>query len=345
MSRYPKPKEKKRKKSFWIKLVIIAILVLIIWYTFKGSFADIVTELATTTPKLVTVICVSSVLYHLVEAWVLYPMARHYNPDFKYYQAVTVAFYCSFYRLSTLGSGGGVAAVYYFGRHGIGYAEALGFYTVQYVVHKAAIALFSGFFFVLNWTYMSAHYARYGRILLLAYALTCLICIGLVLFMVSKWFHGLIMKLLQHFNKSGRFDEAFEKVEFFISVMETSVVELAHDHKLIVLSVLKNMLKCVFWYAIPFFILLPEHLVRLVDALSVTSLSVMAAAVIPSPAGLGSSEFVLTSLYSVIVGVEKAGAVAVLYRIATFIFPFALGFFFVIGERVFRRKAAIKAGE
>ena len=343
MMKQQKPGEKK-KKTFWLKLAVIAILIVIIWYTFKGSFTDIVVELGTTSAKVVAIICASSVVYHLVEAWVLYPMARHYNPDFKYRQAVTVAFYCSFYRLSTLGSGGGVAAVYYFGRHGIGYAEALGFYTVQYVVHKAAIALFSGLFFVLNWTYMSAHYARYGRILLLAYALTCLICAGLVLFMVSKWFHGLIMKLLRHFNKSGRFDEALDKVEFFIGVMETSVVELAQDHKLMVLSVLKNMLKCVFWYAIPFFILMKDQLIGLVDSLAVTSLSVMAAAVIPSPAGLGSSEFVLTSLYSVIIGVEKAGAVAVLYRIATFIFPFALGFFFVIGERVCRRRRVLEEG-
>lgn len=51
----------------------------------------------------------------------------------------------------------------------------------------------------------------------------------------------------------------------------------------------------------------------------------MLAAVIPTPAGIGSSEFVMIAMFGAIVGSAKAGAMALLYRFATFVFPCALG--------------------
>ena len=51
----------------------------------------------------------------------------------------------------------------------------------------------------------------------------------------------------------------------------------------------------------------------------------MLAAVIPAPAGIGSSEFVLTMLLAKIVGTGAAGSVALLHRFATFVLPFVIG--------------------
>ena len=64
---------------------------------------------------------------------------------------------------------------------------------------------------------------------------------------------------------------------------------------------------------------------NLPQVLAITSLSMMLAAVIPAPAGIGSSEFVLTMLLAVIVGTAEAGSVSLLYRFATFVLPFLIG--------------------
>ena len=89
--------------------------------------------------------------------------------------------------------------------------------------------------------------------------------------------------------------------------------------------VLKNLAKLCFWYCIPFLILFGTNEISLLDSLSITSLSVMSAAVIPTPAGVGAVELIMTNLFAVLVGVHKAGAITVLYRVATFIFPFVVG--------------------
>lgn len=168
-----------KNKKRLAKLIFVAILLLIIWYTFKDSAGDIVAQLQKTSFAVLVAIMAATVIYHLFEAWITYSLARRYNPKFKFREAVYCAFNCSFYRLSTLGSGSGVAAIVYLGKKGVGYSEATGLYMIQYMVHKVSVALFSGLLFILNWKVMSVNYREYGVYLGLAYALTVIISMQL----------------------------------------------------------------------------------------------------------------------------------------------------------------------
>ena len=326
-----------KNKKRLAKLIFVAILLLIIWYTFKDSAGDIVAQLQKTSFAVLVAIMAATVIYHLFEAWITYSLARRYNPKFKYREAVYCAFYCSFYRLSTLGSGSGVAAIVYLGKKGVGYSEATGLYMIQYMVHKVSVALFSGLLFVLNWKVMSCNYREYGVYLGLAYLLTAIISIALIIFAVSAKSHKLILAIVRHFNKSGRLTPALTKLEQSCDIMEKSTSKLLKDVPSLISMVLKNMAKLCFWYCVPFLILFGSNEISLLDSLSITSLSVMTAAVIPTPAGIGAVELIMTNLFAVLVGVHKAGAITVLYRVATFIFPFVVGGVLILISKVVHR--------
>lgn len=314
-----------KNKKMLAKIIFVIVLILIIIYTFRGSAGSIISEIRQTSLQILILICFSSFAYHLFEAFITYMLARRYNPEFRYRSAVHCAFRCSFYRLSTLGSGTGVAAIVFLGRHGIEYSEAIGLYMIQYVVHKVSVAVFSGIFFLLNFHFMVVNYEKYGIYLIAAYAITVVICFFLILFVVSSHFHQLILWLGHKFNRSGKFDDALLKFETNCQIMEKSTAELMKDGKLLIIMIAVNLVKLVFWYSIPFLIVMSEGHITLLDSLSVSSLSVMTAAVVPTPAGIGAVEFIMASLFGVILGMNKAGAVTILYRIATFIFPFIAG--------------------
>ena len=99
-------------------------------------------------------------MYNVVEGWINYSFAKQYNPQFTYRMGVESAFYCSFYRVATLGSGAGVAAVYYFNEKGIPVFQGTGMYMVEYAIHKVTIAIFSIIFFLLNFGFMKEHYSK-----------------------------------------------------------------------------------------------------------------------------------------------------------------------------------------
>lgn len=327
-----------KNKKLLFKILFVAVLIAIIIYTFRDSADDIVNQICSTSLVVLAAIALFSVVYHLFEAWITYSLARRYNPKFRYREAVYCAFYCSFYRLSTLGSGSGVAAVVYLGKKGVGYSEATGLYMIQYVFHKVGIALFSGIFFLVNWTVMSANYRDYAGYLLLAYLLTALIAAGLILFAVSAKFHSLLIAIVRHFNKNGRFNRPLASLEKNCAIMEKTTSELMKDVKTLVAMFLKTLVKLCFWYGIPFLILFGSKEVSLLSSFSVTSLSVMTAAVIPTPAGIGAVELIMTNLFGVLVDLHKAAAVTVLYRVATFIFPFAVGAVLILVSKIMLRK-------
>ena len=215
-----------KNKKRLAKLIFVAILLLIIWYTFKDSAGDIVAQLQKTSFAVLVAIMAATVIYHLFEAWITYSLARRYNPKFKFREA--------FYRLSTLGSGSGVAAIVYLGKKGVGYSEATGLYMIQYMVHKVSVALFSGLLFILNWKVMSVNYREYGVYLGLAYALTVIISIALIIFAVSAKSHQLILWIVRKFNKSGKLTPALKKLE---EKPEVRVYNLGTGHGYSVLDV------------------------------------------------------------------------------------------------------------
>ena len=57
-----------------------------------------------------------TVVYHCVEGVITTLLAKQYNREFTLGMGITNAFCALFYRVATLGSGAGVAAIVYLGR-------------------------------------------------------------------------------------------------------------------------------------------------------------------------------------------------------------------------------------
>lgn len=321
-----------------VRIAFVLILIAIIVYTFRDSAGPILAELKETSLWVIFIISVLAVIYELVEGWITYSFARKYNPTFTYRMGVESAFYCSFYRVATLGSGAGVAAVYYFNEKGIEVSKGTGMYMVEYVLHKVGIAIFSAIFFLVSFGFMSGHYGEYTWMLISGYGITIVIAVILLLFGCSKRFHSLLLLLVDKLNRKGRFDEQRALLQEQCTILEDASSKLLHEKRFVLGILGKNLLKFAFWYSIPYFVLMDTGAVTLPQAMAVTSLSVMLAAVIPSPAGIGSTEFVLAMLFEVLVGAGAAGSATLLYRFATFVLPFVIGAVIVIARRITRRR-------
>lgn len=323
-----------------LKWIFVIALVAAIVYTFRDAVGPISAELKQTALWVIVATCAAGgVLYHLVEGWINYSFARQYNPAFTYRMGVESAFYCSFYRVATLGSGAGIAAVVYFGEKGIPPFKATGMYMVEYVVHKLSIALFSVIFFFASYGYMKENFSEYFPMLVAGYILTALIAIGLLLFCCSKHFHRLLIWLLGRINRKGRLDEKIAELKEQCQIMEEATGELMTKGRFILSIVLKNLLKFACCYGVPFIIMHQDYGLTLLQSWAITSVSFMLAAVIPSPAGIGSSEFVFTAMFAAVVGTAEAGSAALLYRFATFVFPFLVGALVVLfRKRVEKRR-------
>ena len=296
-------------------------------YTFRDSAKPIAEQLKQTSFQVILAICAASVLYELVEGWITYAFARHYNPGFRYLDGVESAFYCSFYRVATLGSGAGIAAIYYFHEKEIDYSKSTGMYMIEYVIHKVSIAILSVLLLIFNFGFFKQNYSSYLWMLVLGYGITVVVACFLLLFCCSTRFHRLLLWLSEKVNRklNGKIERQKAQLAEYCGILEEATRDLLRDGRLIFTAVLKNLLKFACWYSIPYLVLRAECDLTLLQGMAVMSLTAMLAAVIPSPAGIGSTEFVFTLLFSVLIGTGLAGSTSLLYRFATFVFPFLIG--------------------
>ena len=105
-------------------------------YTFRDSAGPILEQLTKTSPAVVIGICLMAAVYQIIEGIITTVLAKQYRSSFAYKNGITNAFLCSFYRVATLGSGSGVAAIIYLGEQGIEYGGGFGLYMIQYALHK-----------------------------------------------------------------------------------------------------------------------------------------------------------------------------------------------------------------
>ncbi len=313
-------------------------------YTFRDMAGPIAEQLLKTAPSVIIGICAMTVGYHFLEGMITMKLAREYNPAFSYRKGVRNAFFCSFYRVATLGSGAGVAGVIYLGENGVEHSIGFGLYMLQYAFHKISIALFSVIFFCVSWSYMYAHFSSYMWLLAAGYAVTIVITLVLILLCCSTPFHKVLFLFLDWLNGklNRRFDVQIATLEGECKMLERASKHIIKKKKLVVEIILLSMVRNAFWYGIPYLIFAGQAEVTLVQTMAVTSLSVMLAAVLPAPGGIGSTELVFTSLFAGIAGTGLAGSAALLYRFATFIFPFLIGAVIVVGRRCRHNEGTIK---
>jgi uncharacterized protein (TIRG00374 family) len=322
-------KDKIKVAAKWIFAVFVICAIL---YTFRGSAVPVWQQLCRTPWYVILTVCALSSGYELIEAFITYLLATMYDPEYRYSWALGNAYYCAFYRLATLGSGTGIAATYNLYRRGVGMAESLGLYSLQYAIHKITIAILSCLLFAAQFGFMYSHYGKFGWQLITGYVITVLITAGLILFCCAGWFHRLLYKLMDHINRKndGAWNDKAINLRTECSSMEKATKELFRDRRRVITLVLVTMVKLCLWYSIPYVIIKwsgagPASGMTLIQVLAVTTLSVMLAAVIPTPAGIGSTEFVFMMLFGEVAGSAMAGSTALIYRFATFIFPFIIG--------------------
>lgn len=328
-----------KKQKNILKWAFVMLLVCVVVYAFRDSAGPIYREIKETSPKILVMILLASMAYEFVESIISYILVSQYsNSKLTFLDANFMTYFISFYRVTTLGSGVIVAAFLYLRTCGLKSSEGFGMYVVQYAIHKISIAVIGVVAICLDFAYVMGVCGEYKNYLLLGVAATVVITVVLVLFAGSTKFHKGLYFVLDKMNFHGKFTRAVDKLKTQCQVMEDGAKVVLKKPGVIVGALVLNVVKSALWFAIPYIILRGEPGIYLFRTIGITAICIMLAGVIPIPGGIASSEFVLIAIFSGIVGGTDAAAMSLLYRFATFVFPFLLGTIVAIFFREIRRR-------
>lgn len=332
-----------RQKTL-IKWLCVLVLVGLIIYVFRDMAGPITSQLVKTSPVVVAAILGATLLYGVIESCITFILMRQVENNMTFFDANIMTYFVSFYRVSTLGSGTIVASTLFMKHCGIQPSKALGLYSIDYAIHKMTICVMAVALFLANREYMLGVFGKYSSYVVLGVIATILITMAIVLFACWPPFHRFLRWLLEKADAlfKGRFAKQIDSLSEQTAMMEDATRVVLKKPWLIVVVMLLDICKFACWFAIPYIVCHNLCDMNIVTSIGITAMSVMLAAVIPMPGGIGSSELVMTAIYSGLVGSAAAGAMALLYRFATFMFPFIIGAFTAI---FFKRFKIYKAAQ
>lgn len=330
-----------RQKTL-IKWLCVLVLVGLIIYVFRDMAGPIMSQLVKTSPVVVAAILGATLLYGVIESCITFILMRQVENNMTFFDANIMTYFVSFYRVSTLGSGTIVASTLFMKHCRIQPSKALGLYSIDYAIHKMTICVMAVALFLANREYMLGVFGKYSSYVVLGVIATILITMAIVLFACWPPFHRFLRWLLEKADAlfKGRFTKQIDSLSEQTAMMEDATRVVLKKPWLIVVVMLLDICKFACWFAIPYIVCHNLCDMNIVTSIGITAMSVMLAAVIPMPGGIGSSELVMTAIYSGLVGSAAAGAMALLYRFATFMFPFIIGAFIAIFFKRFKRYKA-----
>lgn len=333
----------KKILKFAGKLLFVCLLLGILYYSFRDSMQDMLTELTKVSPQVVLSLFATVILYHICEGHITWLIVHKTHPEYTNRKGICNAFYCSFYKTATLGSGSGIAGIYYLNRSGIPVPNATGMYLFQYIVHKVSMAVYSLLLFFMTYGFIAAFFAGYRGYILLGFLGVCVIAGVLLAVATVPWMQTACNLLANRFRtKHPAWGEKLTGAGHKLALLQAESRTLLTDPLLLLRLFLCNLVKFSTWYVIPWIVFygaaeggdLPFTALQ---CFSLTALSQSLAGVIPTPAGIGSVEAVFVLLFRRLLPEGKALSAVVLYRFDTMLLPCAIGAFFVLGEKIVSR--------
>ena len=332
-----KGKGKKRKYSGMISLLLVGLLLAAALVFYRDSLEDIVSGIRALSFREIVVCGLFAGGFFFMEGAVMQGVIRLSGSDCPLGESIKVAYCCEFYRLITLGSGSGIAQIYYLSKKDIPPAQGTGISMIQFVLKKIAVMLLGvgGFLFLLISGRMDEICMFYGKYMVPGVLITFVIVAVMLSVAASS-------EVLQFVNwgcdkLSGKFPplkKTLQKGKEQARLLNDTGKVVFRKKGGFLLVLLKSMGMLLMVYLIPAYMFRGQEFPDFFLNVCLMAVAYMLAGVIPAPSGIGSLEFVFLLLFGFFLPESVTVPAILVFRFVTWIVPFGVGGFIVLLQRM-----------
>lgn len=280
------------------------------------------------TPTIKVLLCfLAANLFFVTEGVIINKMTATGEKRLSVLQGISCSYMCTFYRLATLGSGNGIAQLYYYNAKGIEVSRATGMAISQYTFQKITIGVMGvcSYLFLIVWG--NQKLLAYSVYMLLGVVVISLICLFLFLITVSKKISDWVMNLARKMIKEkSRLYPQLDRAQNAIDSLQGQGRIIWHDKKLFFQVVLFNIFKFACWYVIPGILFFGNFNVNPFFCLTLMAVCNMLGCVMIAPSGVGTLDFVFAIFFGAVISeAEDVAAAIMIYRFFTWVLPFLFG--------------------
>lgn len=312
------------KKHLVKTLALMGVLIIIIT-VFKQPLFEALYEMRSIRIWQIALISLMAIIFQICEGLNYAAMTQTNDNGLTRREGISCAFYTSFFKVVTFGSGSAAGTIYYMNNRGVKISRGTSISALSYMFHKLTVAVLAIFFLIVQFKDFHSLYNQYFSAFLLSVAIAILISVIFLTICISKLLHTFIVKCISKFNKKGKLSHVIDSLSEYFTGLEDSSAELLKDKSCICSIIIRNIIKLLAIYSIPYIILVPMQTVTGIQLIGITAVACAVASVLPAPAGIGSTEVAFLLFFANIVPSKNILSCALLYRFMTFLFPGVIG--------------------
>lgn len=347
----PAPKKKKKLHNNYIINIVIVLLIagIVLFLSLKDGFDEVLHSLSTANPYWLSAAFGLAIIIFLLDALILYILARLYTTRYSFSKALAVGLIGTFYNdVTPSSSGGQFAQAYTFKKQGIELASAASILVMHFLIYQTVLVFYGilAFIFRLPLLLQLNPVADINIFNLIKFKLT-LIPLSIIGFVInftviatilllsySKWMHTFVINSVVKIGNKLHFIKHPEKTkQNWMSQIENFRIELRRLQSNIPVTIFLGILffiKLTVFYSIPYFIGLALNVqtptFSLINTIYLSGYLQMMTNMIPLPGASGFSEYFFTQVFVEIFGGGAITTAAqLIWRSATFYFGLILG--------------------
>lgn len=312
-------------KKHLVKILASIGGLIIIIIVFKQPLIEALYEMRSIRIWQIALISLMAIIFQICEGLNYVAMTQTNGTGVTRREGILCAFYTSFFKVVTFGSGSAAGTIYYMNKRGIKVSRGTSISALSYMFHKLTVTVVAIFFLVVQFKDLHSIYNQYFSAFLISLAVAILISVIFLTICISKLLHKFIVNCISKFNKKGKLSHIIDTLTKYFEGLEDSSAELLKDKSCIFSIIFRNIIKLLAIYSIPYILLIPIQTVTVIQLIGITAVACAVASVLPLPAGIGSTEVAFLLFFANIVENKNILSCALLYRFMTFLFPGVIG--------------------
>ena len=319
--------DRKQRKNLWTGLLMLILLPMLVAWVFRGHGREIWDNIRAIPIGWLLALLGLGIVYQMLESVVCQTLVKPQLNGFLFRQAVEAVLLGVFANVATFGVGTIPMQSYYLYRRGLTAGSGASIMTLEYTFHKITILIYTTAMLFLQGRWLAGQNSGLACYLLLGYGICTLIITGLLLLCAWKRLQRLACFGIDRLPESWDRRKAVWKKNLI--ALYTQSQRLLHDRKRLGQVLVWNSLKLFCLYLTLFLS------IRMVGASGLSlwrmqllgGLMHMIVSALPNVAGMGPAEFAFLLIFSNYMDYGQLSSALILYRTATFFFPFVLGVF------------------
>ncbi len=318
--------KRKRRNTYLVSALTLALVFALVILIFRDALPGIGKNLRAVPLWGVLLLLALGFAYEAMESAVCLVIIHHKKPDCTLADALRVTFLGVFGNIATMGAGTLPMQSYCLYRRGLDAGSGLGIMASEYVLHKISVLLYATAALLLGGEWLRGGANGLARYILIGYAIGALIVLALTLIYTWDRVLALVLRLLDGLLHKPKWAARRKKWAGSLTQLNREAKKVLLVPSLAVKGIAVSLAKLFVLYTIPYAAL------RLLGCTALTfgqaqllaALMLLITNALPNVAGVGPMEFAFLLLFAPWSDTTVASSALVLYRVATYFFPFLL---------------------